>query len=127
MDFNCQTYKALLEQAAVNPRLRCATDLRTTSADGSQRMLNALMPGTQVPIHRHAATAETFILLYGELDAIYTDEQGVETSRRTLHAGEGMQIPLGQFHTIEVHAPSVLFEAKDGAYEPLPAEDIISH
>lgn len=126
MDFNRQTYTSLLEQAAVNPRLRHATDLRTSPADGSQRMLNALMPGTQVPIHRHSATAETFILLHGELDAVYTDEQGVETSRRTLHAGEGMQIPVGQFHTIEVHIPSVLFEAKDGAYAPLPAEDIIS-
>lgn len=125
MELNKDLYTQLLEQAKANPRLRQAMDLRTTSEDQSQRLLNALLPGTVVPIHRHTATTETAIILYGYIDEIYYDNDGNETSRHTLHVGDGLQIPVGQFHTVEVHEPSILLEVKDGAYAPANPEDMI--
>ena len=125
MKLDIKLYKELLEHAKVNPRLRQALDLRTTSEDQSQRLLNALLPGTVVPIHRHTTTIETAIILYGCIDEIYYDDDGNETSRHTLHVGEGLQIPVGQFHTVQVHEPSILLEVKDGAYAPAKPEDMI--
>ena len=125
MELNETLYIQLLEQAKDNPRLRQAMDLRTTSEDQSQRLLNALLPGTVVPIHRHTATTETAIILYGCIDEIYYDNDGNETSRHTLYVGDGLQIPVGQFHTVEVHEPSILLEVKDGAYTPAKSEDMI--
>lgn len=125
MKLDIKLYKELLEHAKVNPRLRQALDLRTTSEDQSQRLLNALLPGTVVPIHRHTTTIETAIILYGCIDEIYYDDDGNETSRHTLHVVEGLQIPVGQFHTVQVHEPSILLEVKDGAYAPAKPEDMI--
>lgn len=117
----------LLEQAAGNPRLRQNYDLRNSAKDTSQRIMNALLPGTQVPIHRHENSAETVICLSGRLEEIiYQEEKGVEGTStfkevcRTLlcpaEGQYGMQVPMGAWHSIEVHEPSIIFEAKDGAY-----------
>lgn len=125
MQLNTELYKRILEQAKNNPRLRQAMDLRTTTEDNSQRMLNALIPGTQIPIHRHTTTSETSVILYGSIDEIFYDIDGNELVRYTLHVGDGLQIPVGQFHTIEVKEPSILLEIKDGAYSPAKQEDII--
>ena len=120
---------ALLASAAESPRLRMNHDLRNSSADTSQRMLNALLPGTVVPVHRHEDTAETVVCLRGRLwEVIYEEVQAVgtsdgpvfrEVSRHLLCPAEGchgMQVPAGAWHTIEVLEPSIIFEAKDGAY-----------
>lgn len=110
--------------AVESERLRMNFDLRTTPADGSQRMLNALEVGTQVPIHRHTDTSETTICLNGCLDIIFydlCDGQYVETRRVRLCPGEGnygIQIPQGAWHSVQVHEPSTIFEPKDGAYSP---------
>lgn len=125
MQLNTELYKSILEQAKNNPRLRQAMDLRTTTEDNSQRMLNALIPGTQIPIHRHTTTSETSVILYGSIEEIFYDIDGNELVRYTLHVGDGLQIPVGQFHTIEVKEPSILLEIKDGAYSPAKQEDII--
>lgn len=125
MQLNTELYKRILEQAKNNPRLRQAMDLRTTTEDNSQRMLNALIPGTQIPIHRHTTTSETSVILYGSIDEIFYDIDGNELVRYILHVGDGLQIPVGQFHTIEVKEPSILLEIKDGAYSPAKQEDII--
>lgn len=125
MQLNQELYKELLEKAKVNPRLRQAMDLRTSDKDQSQRLLNALIPGTQVPIHRHMKSAETAIILYGCIDEMYYDSAGNETERHTLRPGDGLQIPIGQFHTVEVKEPSILLEVKDGVYEPVKPEDMI--
>ena len=109
MQLNTELYKSILEQAKNNPRLRQAMDLRTTTEDNSQRMLNALIPGTQIPIHRHTTTSETSVILYGSIDEIFYDIDGNELVRYTLHVGDGLQIPVGQFHTIEVKEPSILW------------------
>ena len=127
MQLNIELYKRILEQAKYNPRLRQTVDLRTTTEDNSQRILNALIPGTQIPIHRHTTTSETAIILYGCIDEMFYDADGKEIARYTLHVGEGLQIPVGQFHTIEVKEPSVLLEIKDGAYSPTKSEDIIEN
>lgn len=120
--FDTPFLDALLEEAAENPRLRQNRDMRNSPADTSQRMLNALQPGTVVPIHRHEDTAETVICLSGRLwEVIYeqVDDGFREVSRHLLCPSEGthgMQITSGAWHTIEVLEPSVIFEAKDGAY-----------
>lgn len=145
MEFDKVFLDRLLEQAAENPRLRQNYDLRTSTADTSQRMLNALLPGTVVPIHRHEDTAETVICLCGCLDEVILEEkvsyknplseeflQGqdaqdvlrkvtyreVQRIRLCPSQGKyGCQIPKGVWHTVEVIEPSVIFEAKDGAYK----------
>lgn len=118
----------LLEQAAASDRKRTTFDARTTSADNSQRAINAMVPGTVVPIHRHRKTSETFSVLRGKLVSILFDEAGKETERVTLGPSTGnlmMMIPAGVWHTVEVLEPSVIFEAKDGAWEPVAAEDVM--
>ena len=123
MQIDKELLERLFEQAKESPRLRMNYDLRTSSADTSQRMLNALLPGTEVPIHRHDDTTETVVCLCGRLEEmIYVEkEDGTfqEVSRHLLCPAEGLygiQIPVGAWHTICVLEPSVIFEAKDGAY-----------
>ncbi len=134
----------LLEQAKANPRLRQNHDLRTSPTDNSQRMLNALLPGTVVPIHRHPNSTETVICLCGKLDEVVYEEvvsyekpssedfkQSMEAQDVTRKVGYrevrrihlcpaqakyGCQIPKGVWHTVEVIEPSIIFEAKDGKY-----------
>ncbi|MBQ1816580.1 MAG: WbuC family cupin fold metalloprotein [Bacteroidaceae bacterium] len=120
----------LCAQAKASPRLRMNYDLRTSSADGSQRMLNALEMGTAIPIHRHQDTAETVIMLRGSVKEMFydiTDGTAVKTAEFILKAGSdacALQIPKGQWHTLECLEPdSVLFEAKDGAFVPRNEND----
>ena len=117
----------LWDEAAKSPRLRMNWDMRNSAADTSQRMLNALLPGTQVPIHRHETTDESVICLCGRLEEIFYEEcpscEGgfKEIARYTLCPGEGkygIQVPAGMWHSIHVIEPSAIFEAKDGAYIP---------
>lgn len=128
MIFDCEFLEKLLAAAKESPRLRQHYDLRNSESDGSQRMLNALMPETEVPVHRHETTAETVICLTGRLEVILMeklpDEMGLECyrvlSEHLLCPAEGkygMQIPAGAWHTVEAIEPSVIFEAKDGAYK----------
>ena len=130
---------ALHDTAKASERLRMNFDLRTTPEDTSQRMLNALEPGTKVAIHRHLDTSETAVCLEGCLDWVFYQELPNMDAGGPVHDGEvaadehqfvevarfricpreqkyGIQIPLGVWHSIEVHEPSTIFEAKDGAY-----------
>lgn len=138
MEINKELLESLLAEAKENPRLRQNFDLRTSSTDTSQRMLNALHPQTEVPIHRHEKTAETVICLVGKLEEIIYEEVNEyvheatsccddvirqksfkEVSRQILSPAEGkfgIQIPAGAWHTINIIEPSVIFEVKDGAY-----------
>ncbi len=98
--------------------------------DKSQRMLNMLLPGTQIPIHRHKETSETVIVLSGRLTEIFYDETGKESTRYDLCPADGrfaLQVPKGVWHTVIVEAPCVIFEAKDGVYKPLSSDDIWSN
>ena len=119
MEINKDFLGKLFEQAVENPRLRQNFDLRTSSADNSQRMLNALLPGTVVPVHRHPHSNENVILLCGKLVEIFCDDDGNETERIPLDpvvGNYGCVVPPGVWHTVEVLEPSVIYEAKDGRY-----------
>ena len=109
----------LFEQAVENPRLRQSYDLRTSSDDNSQRILNALLTGTVVSIHRHPNSNENVLLLCGKLVEVIYDENGKEKERIHLDptiGNYGCVIPPGAWHTVEVLEPSVIYEAKDGKY-----------
>lgn len=119
MEINKEFLGKLFEQAVVNPRLRQNLDLRTSANDNSQRMLNALLPGTVVPIHRHPQSTETVVVLCGKLVEVIYDDGGCEVERISLDplAGKfGCVVSKGAWHTVEVLEPSVIFEAKDGGY-----------
>ena len=120
---------SLSAHAKANPRLRQSYDLRTTPDDKSQRMLNALEPGTIMPIHRHRNTSETMVMVRGKLIERFYDDDGNITDEFLMdHCGQYpmVQIEVGRWHSLEViEEGTVIFEAKDGAYEPLKPEDII--
>ena len=120
---------SLSAQAKENPRLRQAFDLRTTPNDTSQRILNAVEPGTVLPIHRHRSSTETIIVLRGKVVQHYYDDNGNKTASYELapySAQVGMSVPVGQWHALEsLEEGSVIFECKDGAYQPLSAEDVL--
>lgn len=119
MEINKELIDNLFEQAKENPRLRQNFDLRTSSADTSQRMLNALLPGTVVPIHRHPQSTENVFLLCGKIVEVICDENGKEKERIHLDptvGNYGCIVQQGAWHTVEVLEPSVIYEAKDGKY-----------
>lgn len=120
----------LSQQAKENPRLRQNYDLRTSPSDNSQRMLNALEMGTKLPIHRHTKTTETLVMVRGKILESFYNDNGEVTESIILEAGGEvpmLQIPVGQWHSIEVlEEGTIIFEAKDGAYEPLAEEDILN-
>ena len=119
MEINKEFLGKLFELAVVNPRLRQNFDLRTSANDNSQRMLNALLPGTIVPIHRHPQSTENVFLLCGKIVEIICDENGKEIERIHLDptiGNYGCVVPQGAWHTVEVLEPSVIYEAKDGKY-----------
>lgn len=118
-----QIDKALLDdlfaKAKESDRKRMNYDLRTSSNDGSQRMLNALLPGSIVPIHRHPKSNENVLLLCGKLVEVIYDAEGNEIERIHLEPSVGnfgCVIPAGSWHTVEILEPSVIYEAKDGKY-----------
>ena len=119
MEINKDFLGKLFEQAVVNPRLRQNFDLRTSTNDNTQRMLNALLPGTVVPIHRHPQSTENVFLLCGKIVEVICDENGNEKERIHLDptvGNYGCVVPQGAWHTVEVLEPSVIYEAKDGKY-----------
>ena len=148
----------LTTQAKESPRLRMNLDLRTSDADSSQRMLNAIEPGSVVPLHRHRKTSETVVVLRGRVVEEYYDDAGVFVEsfvlgdchvadaprndvldfaprndvldfapRNDVPVGCALNIPAGQWHTLRaLESGTVILEMKDGAYEPIGPEDILS-
>ena len=138
---NEELLAALHKKAKASDRLRQNFDLRTTPSDTSQRMLNALEPGTHVPIHRHLKSSETVICLEGCLDWVFYEELPNMDAGGPIHDGEiaqdetnfretarfrvcpregtfGIQVPQAAWHSVIVHEPSTILEAKDGPYIP---------
>ena len=120
----------LTAEAKASPRLRMNLDLRNSAADSSQRMLNAIEPGSVVPVHRHRGSSETLVVLRGRVVEEYYDSEGVCVATYELAAGGpafGLNIPAGQWHTLRALDPgTVILEMKDGAYEPISPADILS-
>lgn len=121
-----QILDSLTAQAKASPRLRMNLDLRNSPEDQSQRMLNAIEPGTVMPIHRHKKSSETVLCLRGHFEEYFYDEQGNLTDTIDMRPGGLMlNIPIGQWHSLKsLESGTVLFECKDGKYEPLREEDI---
>ncbi|MBO4570529.1 MAG: WbuC family cupin fold metalloprotein [Bacteroidales bacterium] len=118
----------LTAQAKTSPRLRMNLDLRNSPADNSQRMLNAIEPGTVMPIHRHRTSSETVVCLRGHFEEYFYDDAGNLTDTfDMLPAGLLLNVPAGQWHSLKsLESGTVLLECKDGAYEPLMPEDMLT-
>ena len=121
---------SLTEQAKASPRLRMNLDLRNSAEDQSQRMLNAIEPGSPLPIHRHQETSETVVCLRGRLvEEFYDDLERICTERIELSPGGpivALNIPAGQWHTVQaLESGTVILEMKNGKYEPLSDVDIL--
>lgn len=120
----------LTEEAKASSRLRMNLDLRNSADDQSQRMLNAIEPGSVVPIHRHQKTSETVVCLrgrlveeyYDELERICTEAIELKPNGQTV----ALNIPAGQWHTVRaLESGTVILEVKDGPYEPIQDVDIL--
>lgn len=121
----------LTEEAKASPRMRMNLDLRNSPEDQSQRMLNAIEPGSPLPIHRHKHTSETVVCLRGRLvEEFYDELERICTDRIELTPNGPValvNIPAGQWHTVRaLESGTVLLEFKDGPWEPLREEDILS-
>ena len=134
----------LTAQAKASPRLRMNMDLRDSAEDQSQRMLNAIEPGSVVPIHRHQKTSETVVVLRGRVVEEYYDDAGVlaesfvlgdchvadaprnDAPRNDVPMVYALNIPAGQWHTLSaLESGTVILEMKDGVYEPIAECDIL--
>ena len=118
----------LTAQAKASPRLRMNLDLRNSPSDGSQRMLNAIEPGTVMPIHRHRTSSETVVCIRGHFEEYFYDEDGVLVETVDMvPGGVVLNVPIGQWHSLKsLESGTVLLEGKDGAWEPLGDEDILA-
>ncbi|MBR3647992.1 MAG: WbuC family cupin fold metalloprotein [Paludibacteraceae bacterium] len=121
----------LTEQAKASPRLRMNMDLRNSANDQSQRMLNAIEPGSELPIHRHQKTSETVVCLRGRLVWEFYDELEricTETIELTPNGPiVALNVPAGQWHSVKaLESGSVILECKEGAYEPQSPEDVLN-
>ena len=118
----------LTAQAKDSPRLRMHYDLRNSVDDVSQRILNAIEPGTVLPIHRHRGSSETVVMLRGKGKWYFYDDKGNLTESFVISADgdmKGISVPKGQWHNCEsLESGTVILECKDGAWEPLAEEDI---
>ena len=119
----------LSAEARQSPRLRMNLNLHDSLDAKAQRLFNALEPGTDLPIHRHHHTAETYLLVRGKLRVMFYDDDRNEISSTILDTqtgNYGVQIPVHQWHTLEVlESGTVIFEVKDGPYTPLAEGDIL--
>lgn len=121
----------LTEQAKASPRLRMSYDLRNSSEDKSQRVLNAIEPGSPIPIHRHRHSSESVIILRGHAQELFFDELNrIVEEVIDLKPGDscvGVNIPAGQWHTLQaLESGTVIMESKDGPYEPMTPVDILN-
>ena len=138
-----QLLDELTAKAKESPRLRMNMDMRNSAEDTSQRMLNAIEPGTEVPVHRHQKTSETVVVLRGSAVQWLYDDAGEVVGKVLLGAGDchvagaprndveesvmAMNVEKGQWHRIEsLESGTVILEMKDGAYEPISPADILS-
>jgi len=128
MIINNQLLDKVTSEAEASPRLRMNYNLHGSLDAKAQRLINVLLPGSPLPIHRHKHTAETYIILRGKMFVVFYNDLGAQTERYLLDPTQGsygVQIPAGQWHGIEVIEPSAIFEVKDGPHTPLEPEDML--
>ncbi len=128
MIINDKLLDKVTAEAEASPRLRMNYNLHDSLDAKAQRLINVLLPGTPLPLHRHRHTAETYTILRGRMFVVFYNDLGEQTERHLLDpriGNYGVNIPIGQWHGIEVIEPSAIFEVKDGPYTPLEPEDIL--
>lgn len=128
MLINDELLNKVTSEAETSPRLRMNYNLHDSLDAKAQRLINVLLPGTPLPIHRHRHTAETYALLRGKMFVVFYNDLGEQTERYLLDpriGNYGVNIPIGQWHGIEVIEPSAILEVKDGPYTPLEPEDML--
>lgn len=133
MVINQELLDQLTAQAKASPRLRVNYDLRDSPNDESQRMLNAIEPGTEIPIHRHTMTSEDVVVLRGLAEEIFYDTEGNETDVCLISPGGwvagsavAIHIPMGQYHTCRsLESGTVIIEFKNTKYNPNKTEDCL--
>lgn len=130
MKITQQSMDKLAEEAKASPRLRMNMDLRNSPEDQSQRMLNAIEPGSPMPIHRHRKSSEAVVCLRGHLvEEFYDEQERICTDAIELSPNGpvvALNIPIGQWHTVRaLESGTVILEMKDGPYEPIGPEDIL--
>ena len=129
MLINEQLLDEVTAKAKTSERLRMNFNLHDSLEAKAQRLLNALEPGTVLPIHRHRDTAETYIVLRGSMKVLFYNDKKELTGQSVIDPKQneyGIHLPTGQWHTLEVLEPNtVLFEVKDGPYIPFSKEDIL--
>ncbi len=128
MIINDELLDKVTAEAETSPRLRMNYNLHESLDAKAQRLINVLLPGTPLPIHRHKHTAETYVILRGKMFVVFYNDLGAQIKRFLLDPTQGnygVQIPKGQWHTVEVIEPSAILEVKDGPYTPLQPEDMM--
>lgn len=128
MIINDELLDKVTAQAEASPRRRMNFNLHESLDAKAQRLINVLLPGTILPIHRHRHTAETYALLRGKMFVVFYDDMGAQIERYLLDptiGNYGVQIAKGQWHSVEVIEPSAILEVKDGPYTPLSPEDMM--
>lgn len=129
MKLNYALFDELTAKAKASPRLRMNFDLRDSNDDESMRMLNALEPGTAIPVHRHNDTSEDVVVLRGVVEEVLFDDSGVEVERyRLVHGSDcvACHVPKGQYHTcLSLESGSVIIEFKNGKYDKEKTEDFL--
>lgn len=127
MVISSETLDNLTRQAKASERLRANLDLRNTPEDFSQRMLNAIEPGTEMPIHRHLGSSETCVCVRGHFEEYFYDDNGNLTDTIDMvPGGVILNIEKGQWHSLRsLESGTVLLEAKDGPYHPLAEDEIM--
>lgn len=128
MIINDELLNKVTVEAEASPRLRMNYNLHESLDAKVQRLINVLLPSTPLPIHRHRHTAETYVILRGKMFVVFYNDLGAQVERHLLDPSQGnygIEIPKGQWHTVEVIEPSAILEVKDGPYTPLEPEDIL--
>lgn len=119
----------ITRKAEENERQRMNFNLHESLDSKAQRLINVLLPETKMPVHRHQHTAETYVVLRGELDVVFYNDKGEDTERHNLKPSEGrygVHIPSGQWHGIDVKVPTAILEVKEGPYIPLAEENTLN-
>ena len=128
MIINDELLNKVTRKAEESPRLRMNHNFHESLDAKAQRLINVLLPGTVLPIHRHRHTAETYVLLRGKMMVVFYNDLGAQMERFLLDptiGNYGVNILRGQWHGIEVIEPSAIFEVKDGPYIPIEPEDMM--
>ena len=128
MIINNELLDEVTRKAEASPRLRMNFNLHDNLDAKAQRLINVLLPATQVPVHRHMHTSETYVILRGKMFVVFYDDMGGQVERYLLDptiGNYGVQIPKGQWHGIEVIEPTTILEVKDGPYMPVQPEDMM--